>query len=285
MDIECLVIGAGVIGLAVARALSRIGIEVVVVDAEDSLATHASSRNSGVLHAGLYYPPSSIKALDCVSGRQQLIKYCVAHGIDFRLCGKFVVAVNEPQRIALAQLMRNAQANGVQGLRILDRDQLQQCEPRLEAVAALVSPATGIIDTQQYLLQLVADVERHGGHVLLQHAVVSGEVDNVLAVSQLLLDTPGGELSLRARHVINCAGFNAQRLLKSIRGFDARSIPQQYYAKGNYFSIRGDRPFSRLIYPPPDQAGLGIHFTLDLHGGARFGPDVQWLSESQLGLA
>jgi L-2-hydroxyglutarate oxidase LhgO len=273
-EVDCIVIGAGVIGLAAARALAREGRTVMILERERQFGTHSSSRNSEVIHAGIYYRPGSLKARTCVSGRELLYRYCSERGVEHRRCGKFIVAASEDQLTQLRAIESQARGNGVFDLEWLDEAQARRCEPALSCQAALSSPSTGIVDSHAYMLSLLADSEAHGAEIAYGAAVTS------------LRPTPRGiDISieserqpvLRARVVINSAGIDAHRVAQSIEGFPAEQIPAVRYAKGNYFALLGPAPFSRLIYPIPESGGLGIHMTVDLAGQARFGPDVEWV--------
>ena len=269
--IECTVIGAGVVGLSVARALAARGREVLILEAAAAIGTGISARNSEVIHAGIYYPTSSLKARLCVAGRQALYPYCAARGIAHRRCGKLIVASDDTQCAALQQLADKAAANGVDDLAWLDADAIRQREPALRAVAALHSPSTGIVDSHALMLSLLGDAQRDGAVLALKTPVVSGEC----TASGLKLHTP--EMSIASRFVVNCAGLGAQPLAQRFAGLRAASIPPLHLAKGNYFALQGRTPFSHLIYPAPEAHGLGVHLTLDLAGQARFGPDVEWI--------
>jgi L-2-hydroxyglutarate oxidase LhgO len=270
--IDCVVIGAGVVGLAVARALALEGREVMVLEAMPGIGMGTSSRNSEVIHAGIYYPAGSLKARLCVEGRQMLVDYCEARGIPHRRCGKLIVATSEVQVAQLQSIRNRAAKNGVYDLVILDRQQALAMEPQLECVAAVHSPSTGIVDSHALMLALQGDIENAGSLVVLNSAI-----DHAAC-------TPAGiELTMRdatrllANTVVNAAGLHAPALARRFAGLDPRVIPVAYYAKGNYFTLSGRSPFSRLIYPVPEAAGLGVHLTLDLGGQAKFGPDVQWV--------
>jgi len=272
--VDCIVIGAGVVGLAVARGLALAGREVVVVEAEDAIGTHTSSRNSEVIHAGIYYAPGSLKARLCVPGRQALYRYCEAHGVAHRLCGKLIVAANDAQRPALGRLRAQALANGVDDLREIPGAEARAMEPELSCVAALHSPSTGIIDSHGYMLALLGDAEARGAVLALRSPVEGGRA----GPDAIELDVGGGQRTrIAARCVVNSAGLFAQRVAASLSGFPAAHVPPCHYAKGNYYALAGRAPFSRLIYPIPEAAGLGVHLTLDLAGQARFGPDVEWI--------
>lgn len=275
-QVDCVVVGAGVVGLAVARALALAGREVWVLEAADAIGTQTSARNSEVIHAGLYYPQGSLKARLCVRGKALLYDYCAQRGIDHQRCGKLVVATSEAQVPELKTLIGKAAANGVHDLAWLSAEQAQDLEPALHCVAAVHSPSTGIVDSHGLMLTLQGDLENAGGMVVLNaplrlaHVVPDG----------LVLQTMDGT-ELQTRCLVNAAGHGAVGLARAIQGLDARHVPQAYCAKGNYFTLSGRSPFSRLIYPVPEAAGLGVHLTLDLGGQAKFGPDVQWVDDPQ----
>ena len=274
-DVDCIVIGAGVIGLAVARALARAGREVVILERERQFGMHTSSRNSEVIHAGIHYEPRSLKARLCVAGRDLLYRYCAERGIGHRRCGKFTVATAESQVATLEIIERNALANGVFDLEWLDAEQVGRIEPQLRCVRALSSPSTGIIDSHTYMQSLLADAEAAGANISYGTEVVS------------LRPTPAGietciaeesDPAVRAHLVVNSAGLQAHRVAASIEGFPAQHIPTVSFAKGSYFALTGASPFARLVYPAPRAGGhLGIHMTIDLAGAARFGPDTEWV--------
>ncbi|MFT3665128.1 NAD(P)/FAD-dependent oxidoreductase [Piscinibacter sp.] len=275
-SVDAVVIGAGVVGLAVGRALARSGLETVVLERADAIGTATSARNSEVIHAGLYYPAGSLKARLCVQGRAQLYDFCASHGVAHARCGKLVVATSAAQHAELEATRAKAAANGVE-LQWLGVDEARALEPALRCTAALLSPETGIVDSHGLMLALQGDLEAAGGALALCSPVTAlrcgGAEGHVLAV--------GGQapMELRARIVVNAAGLWAPALAAATQGLAARHVPAGRHAKGNYFSLAGRSPFSRLIYPVPEQAGLGVHLTLDLAGQARFGPDVQWLPE------
>jgi L-2-hydroxyglutarate oxidase LhgO len=271
--VECVVVGAGVVGLAVARSLARGGCETLVLEAAAAIGTATSSRNSEVIHAGIYYPRGSLKARLCVAGQQLLYEFCAAHGVEARRCGKLIVASSEAQLAKLAALQAAGHANGVAGLAMLTHERARALEPELSCLAALWSPSTGILDSHGYLLALQGELERAGGRVVLEATVLGGECH---AEGIRLRVGPGAGYEVEAARVINCAGLGAQSLARALRGLEASSIPPLHYAKGNYYRLEGRAPFSHLIYPVPGDGGLGVHLTLDLAGRARFGPDVEW---------
>jgi len=275
--VDAVVIGAGVVGLAVARALALQGMETVLLECGDAIGTGTSSRNSEVIHAGIYYPTGSLKARLCVRGRERLYAYCAERGIEHRRCGKLLVATSEAQRASLAQIQSQAARNGVADLQLLDAAQVHALEPELDAVAALLSPSTGIIDSHALMLALQGELESHGGALALRSPVLS--IDSCGAKHLPHVLQVGGEapMELAARHLVNAAGLWAPGVAAGIEGLASSFVPQARYAKGNYFALGGRAPFSHLIYPVPEEAGLGVHLTLDLAGQARFGPDVEWI--------
>ncbi len=274
-QVECVVIGAGVVGLAVARALALVGHEVMVLEAGAAIGTGISSRNSEVIHAGIYYAPGSLKARLCVQGRGLLYDYCAERGIGFARCGKLLVATDASQLPQLQGIVAQAARNGVTDLVLLDAAQARALEPQLSCLAAIHSPSTGIVDSHGLMLALQGDIENARGMVVLnaplQAAVCSG--------ATMDLSMADGT-QLRARIVVNAAGLQAPALARRFEGLDPRHVPQAYFAKGNYFTLSGRAPFRHLIYPVPQAAGLGVHLTLDLGGQAKFGPDVQWVDSA-----
>lgn len=273
---DTVVIGAGLIGLAAARALALAGREVVVLEANGAIGQESSSRNSEVLHAGIYYPPASLKARTCIRGRRLLDAYCRQRGIALRRLGKLVVAADEDQLPRLDALRQNALACGADGLETLGPAQLEQMEPAVRGAGALYSAGTGIIDSHALMLALQADLEAAGGIVVLNSRVTAGE-RLAGGICRLRLQTPE-DTFLDTRLVINAAGLGATDVARAIDGFPGRAIPRQYFARGHYFTYPGRAPFSHLVYPLPAHGGLGIHATLDLAGQVRFGPDSQYCS-------
>jgi L-2-hydroxyglutarate oxidase LhgO len=269
---DVVVIGAGVVGLAVAGELARQGREPLIVEAAESFGTEISSRNSGVIHAGIYYPRGSLRARLCVRGRDLLYGFCERHGIAHQRCGKLIVATSDAQMQALQAIHAAAAANGVE-LAVLDRSAAQALEPEVACVAALLSAATGIVDVHAYMLALLARAEEGGASLVCHHRVTRLVLDG----GGVLIGVGGEEPSLRARTLINCAGLSAPHVARLMEGFPAQHIPPAHLAKGSYFTLAGRTPFRRLVYPIPEPGGLGVHVTLDLDGRARFGPDVEWV--------
>ena len=280
--IECIVIGSGVVGLALARELALAGREVVVLEAEDRPGTGISSRNSEVVHAGMYYPQGSLKARLCVEGNRTLHEYCLARQVGHRRCGKLIVATGPDQVDALRRLQAAAAANGIGDLVWLDGDRARALEPGLACVAALLSPATGIIDSHGLMQALRRDAEDRGAVLVFRSPVLGGRA---VREEGLELELGGaGAMRIQAGHVFNCAGLQAAPVARSLRGVAPKAIPQVHFAKGSYYALAGAAPFSRLVYPLPEAAGLGVHLTLDLAGQARFGPDVEWVDELGYGV-
>lgn len=275
--IDCIVIGAGVVGLAVARACAQQGLETLVLEGAEGIGTQTSSRNSEVIHAGIYYPAHSLKASLCVQGKELLYDYCAARGIAHQRCGKLIVATDSSQIPALQALAEQAKLNGVYDLQWLSADEAQVLEPELHCVAALLSPSTGIVDSHALMLSLQGELEAAGGMVVC-HAPVLGARISSPGEEGITVQISGEEpMELQTRYLINSAGLQAIALARQFEGLDPATLPQAQFAKGNYFSLSGRAPFSRLIYPLPDEGGLGIHLALDLGGQARFGPDVEWV--------
>ncbi|MET0545102.1 MAG: NAD(P)/FAD-dependent oxidoreductase [Caulobacterales bacterium] len=272
--VECVVIGAGVIGLAIARALAIAGRETIILEKGNTFGSGVSSRNSEVIHAGIYYPAGSAKARFCVAGRAMLYEYCAAHGVEHRRCGKLIVAADQKQLDDLKGIAAAAARNGVDDLRALSAGDAIALEPELRCAGALHSPSTGIIDTHGYMLSLLGDAEAHGAAIAYGANVSALEVKSDGIVIFLEGDnTP----ALKAKAVINCAGLHAPALTQKTAGLNAAHQRRGFLAKGNYFTLSGPAPFKRLVYPVPEPGGLGVHLTLDLGGQARFGPDVEWI--------
>jgi L-2-hydroxyglutarate oxidase LhgO len=278
--VDCAVVGAGVVGLAVARALALAGREVVLLEAAEAIGTGTSSRNSEVVHAGLYYPPGSCKARLCVRGRELLYDYCATRGVAYRRCGKLIVATDAVQEPALHSLHERAQACGVHDLLWLDGARAGALEPALRCSAALLSPSTGIVDSHGLMLSLQGEAEARGAMLALR-----SPLQRLRRVADGFELQVGGvePMELHARCVVNSAGLHAVALAASFEGLPPRQLPTARWARGHYFAFAGKPAFSRLIYPMPDEAGLGVHVTLDLAGQMRFGPDVQWIEVTERG--
>ena len=275
--VDAVVIGAGVVGLAVARALATAGRDVVILEAEDAIGTHTSSRNSEVIHAGIYYPQGSLKARACVEGRQRLYDYCAERSVPHRRCGKLIVATDAAQLEELEGIRQKAHANGVTDVVHVSQAQARAMEPELHCVAALHSPSTGIIDSHALMLAYLGDAERAGAMLALKSTFAKG----VVRTGGIELHVAGAEPILAAE-VVNSAGLRAPSLARRIEGYPAELAPPELYAKGNYYTLARRPPFSRLVYPVPEPGGLGVHVTLDLDGRARFGPDVEWVDSDRL---
>ncbi len=271
--VDALVIGAGVVGLAVGRALAQAGHEIIVLEAQPAIGQGVSARNSEVIHAGLYYAPGSLKARLCVRGKALLYALCASHGVEHRNCGKLVVANSDEEAASLKKLQARAADNGVP-VDWLDAAQTRALEPALRCTAALLSPTTGIVDSHGLMLALQGDLERAGGMVALASPVDSAVLGRAGEPHVVRL-ADGTEIA--ARIVVNAASLHAPDLARRFQGLDPRHVPAARYAKGSYYSLAGKAPFSRLVYPAPADAWLGVHLTLDLGGQARFGPDLEWL--------
>lgn len=268
---ECVVAGAGVVGLAIARALALQGIEVLVLEAENAFGTHTSSRNSEVIHAGIYYPAGSLKALTCVSGKALLYDYCRARRVDFRQTGKLIVATRDEQVETLKAYQSQGKSNGVYDLEIIGQEKLRQMEPEVRGVAALWSPSTGIVDSHGLMLSLLGDFENAGGTLVLRSAIRGfRQVENGFEIE---VETGEALTKLHSRMLVNSAGHGAIALAKTCQ---AEPLPVNYYTAGHYFSYPGKSPFNHLVYPVADSGSLGLHGTLDLTGQLKFGPDVVW---------
>jgi L-2-hydroxyglutarate oxidase LhgO len=272
--VECVVIGAGVVGLAVARRLAQAGREVVVLEAAEGIGTVTSSRNSEVIHAGIYYRAGSWMARMCVSGKHALYAYCADHGIPHRNCGKLIVATTPTETEKLQSIRAHAEANGVLDMQTLSGAAARALEPALNCDAALLSPSTGIIDSHAYMLALRGDAEESGAAFAFHTPLLRAK-----AVAEKIELDAGGDapMTLECRLLVNAAGLDAPAIASRIEGMPREFVPQAYLAKGNYFSCSAKAPFSHLIYPVPEPGGLGVHLTLDMAGQARFGPDVEWV--------
>jgi L-2-hydroxyglutarate oxidase LhgO len=276
--VECVVVGAGVVGLAVARALALAGREVVVIEAADAIGTGTSSRNSEVIHAGIYYPTGSLKARLCVAGREFLYRYCAERGIEHWRCGKLIVATSEHELPGLRKIHDQAIANGVSDLHPLGGNAARAMEPNLRCLQALHSPSTGVVDSHAVMLAFQGDAEAKGAVVAFNSAVTGGRIaENGIEIEVSSTNGEGPPMRLSCRMLVNAAGLGAQQVAKGLAGLKPETIPPLYYAKGNYFSLLGKAPFQHLVYPIPEKGGLGVHITLDLAGQGRFGPDVEWL--------
>lgn len=276
--VDAVVIGAGVVGLAIARALALAGCVPIVVEAERAIGMHQSSRNSEVIHAGIYYPPASLKARACLEGKRRLYRYCRARDVPHRRCGKLIVATRDHERPVLERLVANAEASGLHDLQPISSSQAHALEPALRCLDAVLSPSTGIIDSHALMKALWADAEDAGASLALATEVVAIEVDSEVdsdSRGRFVVQTRSDRV--RTHRVINAAGLGAQAVAAAITGDGVDlTIPTRYLTKGTYFTVSG-RPFSRLIYPVPDTASLGIHVTIDMGGNVRFGPDQQWI--------
>ncbi len=270
---QVLVIGAGVVGLAAARAAARAGHDVVVAEKTGGIGNGVSSRNSEVIHAGLYYPPGSLRARHCVTGRHLLYEFCASHGVPHRKCGKLVVAANDAELERVTAIAAQGTSNGAEGLEIVDGQAARALEPQLRCLGAMRSPETGILDVHAYMLALQGDLEDAGGAIAFNTPVEGAARKN----GQWAVRFGGDPEPVAFDALVNCAGLGAQDVARGIADYPASRIPRQVLAKGNYFSFTGKPAFTRLIYPTPMPGGLGVHVTLDLAGRMRFGPDVEWI--------
>ena len=272
--VECVVVGAGVVGLAIARALVQAGHDVLVLEKERLVGSETSARNSEVIHAGLYYPTGSLKAALCVRGRDLLYAYCAESGVPHKRLGKLVVAATEAEIASLENVRRQAAVNGVTDLAWLDGSEARVLEPELACVKAILSPSTGIIDSHALMMSYQADAEKAGATVVLRAPVMRGCV----ADQGFILEVGGGDpMRLRCDCLINSVGLHAVAFAHALEGIPPATIPNAYYCRGVYFTLARRAPFSRLIYPVPERAGLGVHLTFDMGGQARFGPDTEWI--------
>lgn len=276
MDVEAIVVGAGVIGLAVARRIAMVGRSVLLIEAEERIGAHTSSRNSEVIHAGIYYPPGSLKAQLCVEGRKSLYAYCEERHIPLKRTGKLIVAGSERETAALQSLYQRGRQNGVSDLRWLSASEAYAFEPEVECIAAIFSPSSGILDSHAYMLSLQGDAEAYGAH-----CVFRTKVEGIAVIDggfEVQTGSPE-DIAITSTAVFNCAGFDAQVLAGKIDAYPADRIPPRFLAKGNYFSVSGPTPFKHLVYPIPVGGGLGVHITLDLAGRMRLGPDLHWVEK------
>ena len=274
--LDCAVIGAGVIGLAVARVLARAGREVVVIEADTAIGTGVSSRNSEVIHAGIYYPAGSRKARTCVAGKHALYEFCESRGVPHARCGKLIVATAAAEEASLTDTIAKAAANGVEDLQWLTTEEAQALEPALACTAALLSPSTGIVDSHGLMIALEGEAEDHGAAVALNAPVLSGRATDT---GRIEIEVGGDDPTrLDCALIVNAAGLGAPALARRIEGHDPTRVPRDHMCKGSYFTFNGQPPFGRLIYPVAHASGwLGLHLTIDLSGQTRFGPDMEWV--------
>jgi L-2-hydroxyglutarate oxidase LhgO len=277
--VDTLVVGAGVVGLAIARKLAQSGHEVLILESTSSIGSVTSSRNSGVIHAGIYYAPGSLKARMCVAGRDLLYAYVAEKGIAHKKCGKLIISTSPDECNILKRWQANAARNGVTDLHLLTAGEAQAMEPNLRCAAALHVPVTGLIDVHDYLLALQGDAEAAGAFVVFKSVVTKGAITK----DGFLIEVGGAESEgadftrIGCRHLINAAGLGAQAFARTIKGLRPDTIPDQVLAKGNYFTLSGKAPFTMLIYPLPVLGSSGLHASCDLSGRMRFGPDVEWV--------
>ena len=285
-QVDCVVIGAGVVGLAVAREMALQGRETILLEREASFGTISSARNSEVIHAGIYYSKDSLKAKLCVEGNRMLYEYCRSHQVATQPYGKLIVATDTNQIDDLQALLYKAKNNGVADIKIISGDEAKQLEPQLNCVAAILSSSTGIVDSHGFMLSLLGGFEDAGGMVAYQSPLISARPIGANAKDGFELDIGGADsMKIQANILINCAGMSAPAVAEKIHSLSKDQIPKAYFAKGNYFALSGKSPFNHLIYPIPEPGGLGVHLTLDMGGQAKFGPDVEWLEideESQI---
>lgn len=276
--VDCVVIGAGVIGLAVAREMALQGRETILLERESAFGTISSARNSEVIHAGIYYPKDSLKAKLCVEGNRMLYEYCRTHHVATQPYGKLIVASDESQLDDLQAILYKAQQNNVPEIKMITGEQAKSMEPELNCSAAVLSASTGIVDSHGFMLSLLGGFEDAGGMVAYQSPLISAKPLGANAQDGFELEIGGADvMKIQTKLLINCAGMSAPAIAKKIEGLAKEQIPKAYFAKGNYFSLSGKSPFKHLIYPIPEPGGLGVHLTLDMGGQAKFGPDVEWL--------
>ena len=274
--VDAVVVGAGVVGLAVARALAMAGVETIVVEAEDMIGTGTSSRNSEVIHAGIYYPTGSLKAHTCVAGKAMLYDYAEMKGVPYRRCGKLIVATSAAQNQMLQQIKAKAAANGVDDLTWLSSEEVCTLEPEVSCTGALLSPSTGIIDSHSLMLAYQGDAEDHGAFLAFNAPLLRGRIKG----GRFELEIGGDEpMSLSSSMLVNAAGLFAPDIARKLDGLDQSLVPKGHNAKGNYYTLMGARPFKHLVYPVPEEGGLGVHVTIDLGGQVKFGPDVEWIPD------
>ena len=284
--VDCVVIGAGVVGLAVAREMALQGRETILLERENAFGTISSARNSEVIHAGIYYPKGSLKAKLCVEGNRMLYEYCRTHQVATQAYGKLIVASDDSQLDDLQAILYKAQNNQVPDIRIIPGEEAKALEPQLHCSAAILSASTGIVDSHGYMLSLLGGFEDAGGMVAYQSPLIRAKALGVNSENGFALEIGGAdEMQIQTKLLINCAGLSAPNIAQKIEGLSSAQVPKAYFAKGNYFSLSGKSPFTHLIYPIPEPGGLGVHLTLDMGGQAKFGPDVEWLeieSENQI---
>ncbi|MBU3615438.1 NAD(P)/FAD-dependent oxidoreductase [Polynucleobacter sp. Latsch14-2] len=285
-QVDCVVIGAGVVGLAVAREMALQGRETILLERESAFGTISSARNSEVIHAGIYYPKDSLKAKLCVEGNRMLYEYCRTHHVATQPYGKLIVASDESQLDDLQAILYRAQQNQVPEIKMITGEQAKAMEPELHCAAAVLSASTGIVDSHGFMLSLLGGFEDAGGMIAYQSPLISAKPIGDNAKDGFELEIGGADgMKIQTKLLINCAGMSAPAIARKIEGLSQEHIPKAYFAKGNYFSLSGKSPFKHLIYPIPEPGGLGVHLTLDMGGQAKFGPDVEWLEideESQI---
>jgi len=276
-QVDCVVVGTGVVGLAVAREMALQGRETILLEREAAFGTISSARNSEVIHAGIYYPKDSLKAKLCVEGNRLLYEYCRSHQVSTRAYGKLIVAADASQMDDLQAILYKAQNNQVPDIKMISGTEAKSLEPQLQCEAALISGTTGVVDSHGLMLSLLGGFEDAGGMVAYQSPFISAKPIGDHAEGGFELTIGGADMTIRTKLLVNCAGLSAPALAQKIEGLAKDRIPKAYFAKGNYFSLSGKSPFSHLIYPIPEPGGLGVHLTLDMGGQAKFGPDVEWL--------
>ena len=281
-QVDCVVIGAGVVGLAVAREMALQGRETILLERENAFGTISSARNSEVIHAGIYYPKDSLKAKLCVQGNRLLYEYCRDHQVATQPYGKLIVASDETQIDDLRAILYKAQNNGVPEIKMISDEEAKALEPNLKCSAAILSSTTGIVDSHGYMLSLLGGFEDAGGMVAYQSPLLSAKPIGCNTENGYELQIGGADgMQIQTKLLINCAGMSAPAVAQKIECLAKDQVPKAYFAKGNYFSLSGKSPFTHLIYPIPEPGGLGVHLTLDMGGQAKFGPDVEWLDIDQ----